>query len=83
MTEKSLPTNTLTLDGVQHDVSKFSPTVQHAISIYNRFTSELQEQQLAVLKTQAAIAHFSTQIAAAVKSELNPEPDEKTSEVAE
>ena len=73
---KSDQKSTLMLDGVQYDTDQFSSVVQQAVGVYNRFAAQLQEQQLEVLKTQAAIAHFSAQIASAVKSELNPEPTE-------
>jgi hypothetical protein len=63
-------TRTLTLDGVQHDVEKFSPAVQNAVGIYNTFNAELQKEQLAVMKTQAALQSIGAQIAEAVKKEL-------------
>lgn len=63
-------TNTITLDGVTHEVSKFSEGVQQAIGIYNTFQAELQKEQLAVVKTQAALQSIAAQITAAVKKEL-------------
>lgn len=62
--------NTITLDGVQHDVSTFSQGVQQAVAIYNKFNVQLQEEQLAVVKTQAALQTIGAQIGEAVKAEL-------------
>lgn len=63
--------NTLTLDGVSHEVSKFSTQVQQAVGIYNAFNAELQKEQLAVLKTQSALQALGAQIAQAVRKELD------------
>lgn len=62
--------NTITLDGVQHDVTKFSQGVQQAVAIYNKFNAQLQDEQLAVVKTQAALQTIGAQIGEAVKAEL-------------
>lgn len=61
---------TITLDGVSHDVTRFSQPVQNAISVYNTFNAQLQTEQLAVMKTQAALQSIGSQIAEAVKKEL-------------
>lgn len=68
MTEQAKPT--LTLDGVSHDVSQFSQGVQNAIVIYNTITAELQKEQVAVMKSQAALQSIGAQIGEAVKKEL-------------
>jgi hypothetical protein len=67
MTEQ---TKTITLDGVSYDVAQFSQGVQSAIVIYNTFQADLQKEQLAVMKTQAALQSVGNQIAEAVKKEL-------------
>ena len=61
---------TITLDGVTHDVAVFSEGVQQAVGIYNTFASQLQVEQLAVLKTRSAMEGLSNQIAQAVRKEL-------------
>lgn len=63
-------TRTITLDGVQYDVAQFSVGVQSAIGIYNSFQADLQKEQLAVVKSQAALQSVGAQIAEAIKSEL-------------
>ena len=67
MTEQN---RTITLDGVTHDLTKFSLGVQNAVAVYNTFNTELQKEQLAVMKTQAALQSIGAQIAEAVKKEL-------------
>jgi uncharacterized protein with NRDE domain len=64
---------TLTLDGVTYEVARFSQPVQQAVGIYNTFNAQLQTEQLAVLKTQAALQSVAAQIAEAIKKELATE----------
>jgi hypothetical protein len=66
---------TITLDGVVHEVEKFSQPVQNAIGVYNTFNAQLQAEQLAVMKTQAALQAIGAQIAEAVKAELDVKAD--------
>lgn len=61
---------TITLDGISYDVGQFSQGVQNAITIYNGFNADLQKEQMAVMKTQAAMQTVGAQIAEAVKAEL-------------
>lgn len=61
---------TINLDGVSYEVERFSQGVQHAVLIYNKFTAQLQDQQLEVMKTQAALQQVGSQITEAVKKEL-------------
>lgn len=69
---------TITLDGETYDVATFSEGVQQAVGIYNTFASQLQVEQLAVLKTRSAMEGLSNQIAQAVRKEL----DEKAAKEA-
>lgn len=62
---------TITLDGVTYEVASFSEGVQQAVTIYNTFSAELQKEQLAVVKTQAAIQNVGNQLAAAIRKELD------------
>lgn len=62
---------TITLDGVTHEVSKFTQGVQNAIGIYNSINADLQREQVAVLKSQAALQSIGIQIGEAVKKELD------------
>jgi hypothetical protein len=61
---------TINIDGQSYDVELFSQGVQQAVFIYNRFNAQLQEQQLEVMKTQAALQTVGQQITDAVKKEL-------------
>lgn len=60
----------ITLDGISYALDQFSPQVQQAVGIYNAFQGDLAKEQLAVIKTQAAVQNISAQIAEAVKKEL-------------
>jgi hypothetical protein len=61
---------TINLDGISYDTQQFSQGVQQAIVIYNKFNSQLQDLQLEVMKTQAALQQVGGQISEAVKKEL-------------
>lgn len=61
---------TLTLDGVTHNVEDFSQGVQSAVGVYNAINADLQREQMAVIKSQAALQAIGVQIAEAVKKEL-------------
>jgi len=70
---------TINLDGTSYDIDQFSPGVQQAVFIYNKFSAQLQDQQLEVMKTQAALQQVGQQITEAVQKELA----EKEAEAAE
>lgn len=61
---------TITLDDVSYDVAQFSQGIQNAIGIYNGFNADLQKEQMAVIKSQAAMQAVGAQIAEAIKTEL-------------
>lgn len=67
MTEQA---RTITLDGISYDIAQFSAGVQNAVGMYNSFQADLQKEQLALVKTQAALQAVGGQIAEAVKKEL-------------
>jgi hypothetical protein len=62
--------NTITIDGTSYDVSQFSQGIQNAVGIYNSINADLQREQLAALKSQAALQSIGAQIGEAVKKEL-------------
>jgi hypothetical protein len=64
------PIKTITLDGVVHDVDKFSDGIKQAVGIYHKFNLQLQDERLAVMKTEAALATIGRQIADAASNEL-------------
>lgn len=61
---------TINLDGVSYEVAQFSPGVQQAVAIYNKFNTQLQDAQLEVMKLQAALQQVGGQISEAVQKEL-------------
>jgi hypothetical protein len=61
---------TINLDGTTYEVDQFSPGIQQAVFIYNKFSAQLQDEQLAVMKTQAALQQVGQQITEAVQNEL-------------
>jgi hypothetical protein len=63
--------HTINLDGISYNVEQFSKGVQQAVLIYNKFALQLQDQQLEVMKTQAALQQVGSQITEAVKKELD------------
>ena len=71
---------TINLDGTSYDVDQFTPGVQQAVFIYNKFSAQLQEQQLEVMKTQAALQQVGQQITEAVKKELAEKEAETSKE---
>lgn len=68
MTEQA---RTITLDGISYDVGQFSEQVQQGVAIYNTIAAQLQGEQLAVIKSQAALQTLSAQLAQAVRKELD------------
>jgi hypothetical protein len=90
-TQQATPARTIDVGGETYEVARFSQAIQQAVGIYNRFQTDLQEAQLEVVKTQAAMQAVGAQITEAVKIELaaqetaaleavkaaNDEPDEK------
>jgi len=58
---------TITVDGKTYELDKLSPQIQQAVAIYNRFSADLSEAQLTVIKCQAAVTYIGQQIAEAIK----------------
>lgn len=71
---------TLTIDGTSYDIGQFSQGVQQAVMIHNKFSAQLQDQQLEVLKTNAALREVAAQIGEAVKAELEQKRAEAAGE---
>lgn len=64
-------TKTLTLDGISYDVAQFSEQVQQGVAVYNTIAAQLQTEQVAVIKSQAALQALGAQLATAVRKELD------------
>lgn len=61
---------TITLDGNSYEVAMFSHAVQQLVAIYSRFTLEMNDHQLEIMKTQAALEKVNNQLLEQVKKEL-------------
>lgn len=61
---------TINLDGVNYEVTQFSPAVQQAVAIHQRFVTELQDANVEVIKLKAALTTIINQLSDAVKKEL-------------
>lgn len=61
---------TINLDGQAYELAQFSQGVQQAAAIYHKFSEQLQDQQLEVMKTQAAMQQVAMQLTETVKREL-------------
>ncbi len=71
---------TITFDDKAYDVTRFSAGVQNAIAMYNQFSAELAREQMAVVKTQAAMQTLQAQLAGAVRKELVEQGEIKAEE---
>lgn len=69
---------TINLDGESYDLDQFTPGVQQAVAIYNKFSAQLQDQQLEVMKIQAALQQVGQQITETVKKELAEKAEDKS-----
>ncbi len=67
--------NTITVDGKEHAITDFSQHVQTLVGIHSKWSVELQEQRLAVAKTEAALRGLDAELSGLVAKELAG-PDE-------
>lgn len=61
---------TITLDNIKYSVDQFSDDVKHLVFIHNKFTGQLQDAQLEVMKIQAALNQVSEQLSQQMRTEL-------------
>lgn len=61
---------TITLDNVKYAIDQFSDDVKHLVFIHNKFTGQLQDAQLEVMKIQAALSQVSDQLSNQMRTEL-------------
>lgn len=74
-----MQTKTITLDDVQYDLNEFSHAVQHLVAIHNKFSADLQDAQLEVIKNQAALKAAGDQLLEQVKIELLEKQEKQSS----
>lgn len=72
MTTQIEAPSTITVDGVEHPVSGFSETVQRLVTIHTSWRNDLQDERLAVAKTEAALRALDAELSQTVAAELNP-----------
>ena len=61
---------TITLDGVTHEVSAFSETIQRLVAIHTEWRNDLSAERLAVAKTEAAIRALDAELTQKMTEEL-------------
>jgi len=61
---------TITVDGTEYPVNTFSETVQRLVAIHTEWRNDLQNERLAVAKTEAAIRALDAELSQAVAAEL-------------
>ena len=65
---------TITVDGKEYPVSGFNETVQRLVAIHTAWRNDLQEERLAVAKTEAAIRALDVELSQNVQAAVNPPP---------
>jgi hypothetical protein len=65
---------TITVGDKEYPVSGFSDTVKQLIDIHTLWRNDLQDLQLQVSKTQAALRALDAELNTAVQKELKPAP---------
>jgi hypothetical protein len=73
----------ITVDGISYDLAQFTDEVKAAVGVYNAINLDLQKAQVEVLKGQAALQTIGTQIATAVRKELDAKKSAAETESAE
>ena len=66
---------TLTIDGQEYPVDKFSPQVQNLLKIRSSWEADLYKERLAVAKTETALKSLDAELLAATQKELAPPED--------
>jgi hypothetical protein len=71
----------ITVEGEEHLISKFSQNIQTLVAIHTDWRNELQSERLKVSKTEAAIRALDAELSQAVNAELNPPAEEAANDV--
>jgi hypothetical protein len=81
MSEESTATpQTITIDGVEHELASFSIEVQRLISIHQKWEQKLAEDRLEVARGEAAIRELKRELIGKIKEELSPAEEVPTQE---
>lgn len=61
---------TITVDGVEHQISEFSEQVQKLAAIYETWSQDLEKEKLAAAKTETALNVINKELATLVQAEM-------------
>lgn len=73
---------TITIDGEQHELSKFSADVQRLVAIHQRWEQKAVEDRLEAARSDAAVREITRELTLKVKAELEPVEQVVAEEVA-
>ena len=72
--------NTLTIDGKEYPINQFSQNVQNLVQIHGQWRAQMQENRLALAKTEFALRALDVELAQLVAQELKDPKDETVAE---
>ena len=75
------PVKTLTIDGVEHEVAKFSESVQNLVVIHAQWSTDLIKERMNVAKTEAALRGLDAELSKLVSEELAPKEEDEVTDV--
>lgn len=70
MAELEQAQQSIVVDGVAHELSKFSTEVHKLVSIHQAWDQKVAEARLSVAHTEAAVRDLSRELLAKIKTEL-------------
>jgi hypothetical protein len=62
---------TITIDGVQHELAKFSTEVQKLVGIHQNWEHKVVEARLEVARSEAAVRDLARELIAKIQAELS------------
>jgi|SRR5579859_1801820 len=65
---------TITVDGKEYPVSGFNENIQRLVAIHTAWRNDLQEERLALAKTEAAIRALDVELSQNVQAAVAPVP---------
>ena len=73
---------TITVDGVEHELSSFSSDVQRLVGIHQHWEGKLIEARLQVPMIEAAIRDLTRELTAKIKEQLSSKVEDSDDAVA-
>jgi|688.fasta_scaffold05161_15 hypothetical protein len=77
MAEANEQVQTITIDGVQHELAKFSTEVQRLVQIHQIWEQKVIEAELEYARARAAVRDLNNELLAKLKAELEPAAPEQ------